>query len=144
MVIAGNPNGRQSGGDGLQTTNFESGSGFDQANAVALDNGNILVVGTTADNQFGLVRYTDDPGQTDDGNPDTNFGSGGMVTTTFAAGNASATAVAVDPNNSTIVVAGTVLAGNGDTEVALARYNDANGSLDTHVPHPLAEVNLDT
>ena len=39
--------------------------------------------------------------------------------------------MAVDPNNGAIVVAGTVLAANGDTEVALARYNDADGSSDT-------------
>ena len=29
------------------------------------------------------------------------------------------------------MVAGVVVAGNGDNEVALARYNDADGSLDT-------------
>ncbi len=127
-----NPNwATQVGSDGQQTTNFEGGDGFDQATAETLDNGNILVVGTTADNQFGLVRYSDDPGQSDDGNLDTSFGTGGLATTTFSAGNASATAVAVDPNNSTIVVAGVVIAGNGDNEVALARYNDADGSLDT-------------
>ena len=64
----------QAGGEGQQTTNFEDGGGFDQAGAVALDNGNILVAGTTGDGQFGLVRYTDDPGQTDDGELDTTFG----------------------------------------------------------------------
>jgi uncharacterized delta-60 repeat protein/RHS repeat-associated protein len=118
-------------GDGQQTTNFESGSGFDQATAVALDNGNILVVGITGTGTFGLVRYIDDPGGSDDGQPDTSFGSGGLVTTTFSAGNASASAVAVDSTNGKIVVAGVVVDGSGHNEVALARYNDSDGSLDT-------------
>ena len=127
-----NPNwATQNGGNGQQTTNFENGNGFDSASAITLDDGNILVVGTTAGGQFGLVRYTDDPGQPDDGDLDTTFGNGGLVTTTFADGNATASAVAVDQSNGTIVVAGTVVAGNGDTEVALARYNDADGSPDT-------------
>ena len=71
------------------------------------------------------------PGSPNDGQPDTSFGSGGLVTTTFALGNASASAVAVDQANATMVVAGTVVDGNGDNEVALARYNDADGSPDT-------------
>jgi uncharacterized delta-60 repeat protein len=125
----------QNGTIGQQTTNFEGDSGFDQAAAVTLDaDGNILVVGTTA-NQFGLVRYSDDPGQADDGNLDTSFGGApsgsGLVTTAFAAGNAMADAVAVDPNTGAIVVAGVVAGANGDTELALARYNDADGSPDT-------------
>ena len=73
-----------------------------------------------------------DPGQTDDGNLDPNFGSGGMVTTAFADGNATATAVAMDSGDACIVVAGVVVASNGDKEVALARYNDADGSLDSN------------
>lgn len=127
----GNPHWSQAGANGQQTTNFESGNGFDQAAAVTSDDGNILVVGTTANGQFGLVRYMDDPGQADDGNPDTSFGTNGMVTTTFSIGNASASAVVVDSSHATIVVAGTVVDSNGDNEVALARYNDADGSLDT-------------
>ena len=85
----------QIGSVGQQTTNFESNTGFDQGSAVALDNGNILVAGTTGSGQFGLVRYVVDPGQSDDGNPDPNFGTSGLVTTTFSVGNATATAVAV-------------------------------------------------
>jgi uncharacterized delta-60 repeat protein/RHS repeat-associated protein len=127
----GNPNWASDGNSGQQTTNFESGSGFDQAAAVASDDGNILVVGTTGSGQFGLVRYIDDPSSTNDGNTDTSFGASGLVTTTFSIGNATAAAVAVDSTNDTIVAAGTVLDGSGHNEVALARYNDADGSLDT-------------
>ena len=97
---------------------------------MTLDNGNILVAGTTGNGQFGLARYVVDPGQSDDGNPDPNFGSGGEVTTAFADGNATATAVAMDSADACIVVAGVVVASNGDNEVAIARYNDADGSLD--------------
>ena len=54
----------QIGGEGQQTTNFEGGSGFDQAAAETLDDGNILVAGTHRERvSFGLVRYIDDPGQ---------------------------------------------------------------------------------
>ncbi len=127
----GNPNWASNGNNGEQTTNFESGSGFDSAAAVASDDGNILVAGTTAGGQFGLVRYIDQPSDSSDGNSDTSFGDNGLVTTAFSAGNATASALAVDPSHSTIVVAGTVLAASGDTEVALARYNDADGSPDT-------------
>ena len=98
---------------------------------MALDNGNILVVGTTGDGQFGLVRYLDQPSSQDDGELDTTFGTDGLVTTTFAAGNASVRAVAVDGTNDMIVVAGVVVDGNGHNELALARYNEDDGSLDT-------------
>ena len=119
------------GNGGQTTTNFESTPGWDQANAIALDNGNIVVAGTTGDGKFGLVRYYDQPGSPNDGEPDTSFGTSGLVTTAFTAGNASASALAVDGNVNTIVVAGIVLDGSGHNEVALARYNDADGSLDT-------------
>ena len=76
----------QIGDFGQQTTNFENNTGLDQAAAVALDNGNILAVGTTANGQFGLARYVVDPGQSDDGNPDPNFGTNGQVTTMFSLG----------------------------------------------------------
>ncbi len=134
-----------SGPMGLQTTNFDNGNGFDQAAAVAMDNGNILVAGTTAAGQFGLVRYLDQVSNpSNDGQPDTAFGDGGLVTTTFADGSATATAMVADSRNHTIVVAGQVAAGNGDTEVALARYNDTDGSLDTTFgPNSDGTVTLD-
>ena len=134
-----------SGPMGLQTTNFDNGNGFDQAAAVAMDNGNILVAGTTAAGQFGLVRYLDQVSNpSNDGQPDTAFGDGGLVTTTFADGSATATAMVADSRNHTIVVAGQVAASNGDTEVALARYNDTDGSLDTTFgPNSDGTVTLD-
>ena len=120
----------QIGNQGQQVTNFENPAGYDHGSAVTLDNGNILVAGTTGNGQFGLARYVVDPGQSDDGNLDPNFGSSGVVTTTFAAGNATATAVAMDSADACIVVAGVVVDSNGHNEVAIARYNDADGSLD--------------
>ena len=53
------------------------------------------------------------------------------MTTAFTAGNAAAKAVAVDLTNGTIVVAGVVVDGNGHNELALARYTETDGSLDT-------------
>ena len=78
-----------------------------------------------------MARYVDEPGQFGDGGPDLTFGTAGQVTTAFGNGSATATAVAVD-SNAGIVVAGVVVDGNGHNEVALARYNDADGSLDTN------------
>ena len=119
----------QLGDLGQQTTNFEGDDGFDQATAETLDNGNILLVGTTANGQFGLVRYLE-PGSENNGELDTSFGNGGLVTTTFAAGTAVASAVAVDQSNSTIMVACVVNTSTGN-ELVLAHYHDGDGSLDT-------------
>ena len=57
---------------------------------------------------------------------DESFGSGGIVTTTFASGSAQGRAVALQPDGR-IVVAGH--AGGGNSDLALARY-DASGKLD--------------
>ena len=122
----------QIGNVGQQTTNFEDNAGYDSAAGVALDNGNILVAGTTDSGEFGLARYVVDPGQSDDGNPDLTFGTNGQVATTFSLGPATANAVAVDAANGTIIVAGTVLDSYENNEVALACYNDTDGSLDTN------------
>ena len=120
----------QSGPIGKQVTNFEGNTGFDQGNAVTLDNGNILMAGTTDGGQFGFVRYVVDPGQSDDGNPDTTFGDSGLVTTPFPPAmlrpapwpSMAPTATSLWP------------ARRGRQrayEVALARYHEADGSLDT-------------
>jgi uncharacterized delta-60 repeat protein len=75
---------------------------------------------------FALARYRSD------GNPDTSFGNGGALTTSFGGNFAAASAVMVQPDGK-IVVAGTVdfnpdVPGSG-LDFALARYN-ANGTLD--------------
>ena len=75
---------------------------------------------------FALARYRSD------GNPDTSFGNGGTLTTSFGGNFAAASAVMVQPDGK-IVVAGTVdfnpdVPGSG-LDFALARYN-ANGTLD--------------
>lgn len=75
---------------------------------------------------FALARYTSD------GRPDTGFGNGGSVTTSFGGTFAVASAIMVQPDGK-IVVAGTAdfnprVPGSG-LDFALARYT-ANGSLD--------------
>ncbi len=75
---------------------------------------------------FALARYRSD------GNPDTSFGNGGSLTTSFGGNFAAASAVMLQPDGK-IVVAGTVdfnpdVPGSG-LDFALARYN-ANGTLD--------------
>src|SRR5262249_47844139 len=73
-----------------------------------------------------LARYRSD------GSPDTSFGSGGSLTTSFGGNFAAASAVMIQPDGK-IVVAGTVdfnpdVPGSG-LDFALARYN-ASGTLD--------------
>jgi uncharacterized delta-60 repeat protein len=60
---------------------------------------------------------------------DSNFGSGGIVTTSFGPTSAFGTSVVIQPNGK-IVVAGSKYNNNGQIVFALARYNP-NGSLDT-------------
>ena len=75
---------------------------------------------------FALARYRSD------GSPDTSFGNGGALTTSFGGNFAAASAVMVQPDGK-IVVAGTVdfnpdVPGSG-LDFALARYNPS-GTLD--------------
>ena len=100
---------------------------------VTANGGKILAVGTTGNGQFALARYVDEPGQSATEAPICILGLPDKVTTAFGNGNATATAVAMDCKDGYIVVAGIVVDGNGHNEVALARYNDADGSLDTNL-----------
>jgi uncharacterized delta-60 repeat protein len=100
------------------------GSGFDVANALALQpDGKIVAAGssvnTGAYSVFGLVRYNPN------GSLDTSFGSGGKVWTEFTPYGDGASALALQPDGK-IVAAGT----SSGRNFALARYNP-NGSLDT-------------
>ncbi|HET6771374.1 MAG TPA: delta-60 repeat domain-containing protein [Actinomycetota bacterium] len=111
-------------GDGKVTTDFAGNP--DNAFAVALQGdgkivaaGETLVSGTT---DFALARYNTD------GSLDTTFGGDGKVTTDFAAGGDSASAVAIQGDGKIVAAGFAIVSGNND--FALARYN-TDGSLDT-------------
>ena len=108
-------------GDGKATTPV--GNTSDAAYDVAIQaDGKIVAAGyarvTLFDSDYALVRYNAD------GSLDTNFGSGGKVTTSFAANSSEvAYSVAIQAN-------GKIIAACGDSgDFALVRYNQ-NGSLD--------------
>jgi uncharacterized delta-60 repeat protein len=118
--------------NGKITTDFFRN--VDSISAVAIQpDGGIIVAGFAQlggnggnPRVFALARYRSD------GNPDTSFGNGGALTTSFGGNFAAASAVMVQPDGK-IVVAGTVdfnpdLPTSG-LDFALARYN-ANGTLD--------------
>jgi len=119
------------GTQGIVTTPIPSSTGSG-AQAVAVSGTNIVVAGRSMmGGKFviALAQYTSS------GAPDPTFGSGtgtstGIVTKQIASGDTDAAALAVQPADSKIVVAG--LAGNAATQmwnVALLRYN-ADGTPD--------------
>ncbi len=118
--------------NGKITTDFFRN--VDSINAIAIQpDGKIIVAGFAQlpgaggnPRVFALARYRSD------GNPDTSFGNGGSLTTSFGGNFAAASAIMLQPDGK-IVVAGTVdfnpdLPGSG-LDFALARYNPS-GSLD--------------
>lgn len=101
----------------------------DQANAITIDANHLIVVaGSSSDSNnisaFALARYNSD------GSPDTTFGSGGEVMTTFSGNGDSANGVAIDGTGK-IVAAGVSAGVNTGNDFALARYN-SDGTLDTN------------
>ena len=111
------------------------GASGSSGTAVFLDpNGKIDVAGSTSltntDTDFAVLRYNAD------GNPDTTFGTGGAVTTSFpkaAAGYGSHAYAAAGYPDGRILAAGNVWTWNyglGDYDFALARYT-ASGGLDS-------------
>ena len=117
------------GNGGKVATDFDSG--YDRANAVAVQSdGKIVVAGHShngSDNDFALARYTAT------GQLDAAFGNGGKVTTPIGKSNDHGYAVAVQPGGK-IVVAGYSHNGS-DYDFALARYTRA-GSLDPSFGSP--------
>ena len=101
----------------------------DSANAVAIQtDGKIVAVGTafttaTLGYDFALVRYNED------GSLDTNFGTGGKVTTDLGGSLDSANAMAIQSDGK-IIAAGRNYDSTGAGGLALVRYN-TNGTLDT-------------
>jgi uncharacterized delta-60 repeat protein len=96
-----------------------SASGQDAANAVAVTPaGQIIVAGserTTSSISFGVERLNAS------GMPDTSFGDGGGVTTSFE-GDDVAEAVVVQPNGDIVAAGFSEDDSTGDVDVALARY----------------------
>ncbi|HZO30787.1 MAG TPA: hypothetical protein VFH48_32870 [Chloroflexota bacterium] len=107
-------------GDGKVITPVSS-TVYDAARAVAVQqDGKIVAAGYVRIGnyeQFALVRYLTD------GQLDPAFGNGGIVTTSFGAGAATAEGIAIQPNGRIVLV------GRFKNDVALARYLD-NGQLD--------------
>jgi uncharacterized delta-60 repeat protein len=111
-------------GDGIVTTDIAGRA--DQANAVVLDDGKILVAGSTftspIDEDFALARYNMD------GTLDHTFGGGdGIVTTNLGTESDQANALAVAPDG-TIVVAGAA-----GEDLGLARYMSSGELIGTTV-----------
>ena len=106
-------------GDGKETTDL---GGWEHGRAVAIQNGKIVVAGTSlhgADGNFALARYNPD------GSLDTSFSGDGIQTSDFGVRH-DAHAVAIQADGK-IVVAG--VSDSDDGNFALARYND-DGTLD--------------
>lgn len=114
--------------DGRLTTTF--GSMTATATSVAIQpDGKIVVAGNSNNgggtNVIALARYH--PW----GALDTTFSGNGKVTISIgSSGNSGAHAVAIQPSNGKVVVAGYALSGSGHPVFAVARF-DANGVLDT-------------
>jgi uncharacterized delta-60 repeat protein len=116
-------------GDGRQLTSFPGTVGTDQAYAVAIENGKVVVAGYTDQGtgpgpyKFAVARFTSN------GSLDHTFSGDGRVITRFpgTVGNDFAAGVAIE--NGKIVVAGRSEQAGGVDKFAVARYNP-NGSLD--------------
>jgi uncharacterized delta-60 repeat protein len=110
---------------GLVTTDF-SGSA-NEASAV-LASGSVLTAGTVFNGatgqDFELAKFLPD------GNLDTSFGNGGIVTTDFFGSDDDAHAMTVLSNGQILVAGDAFNPATGSFDFALAKYN-ANGTLDT-------------
>jgi uncharacterized delta-60 repeat protein len=120
-------------GDGKVLTNFSS-SGYDEAYALALQpNGKIMVAGysvnASSSFDFAVARYLSN------GNLDATFSGDGKMRTDFGSGSAdSSQALAIQPRDGRLVVAGYSDA-SGTSAFALARYHaiTCNGVVATRV-----------
>ncbi len=113
-------------GTGGKLTTQISGNSNDEAYAVAiLSDGKIVAVGRSfngANYDFAIVKYNTN------GSLDTNFGTGGKVTTNIN-NNDNALAVSIQSDNK-IVVGGHSIGSNEEGDFTITRYK-TDGSLDT-------------
>lgn len=130
-------------GDGTVTTNTSSVGDDDRANGAAIQpDGKIVLVGYTQNtagtnkpHSFALVRYLPN------GSLDNSIGNGGIVTTdvgNFPSALDQASAVAIQPADAKIVVAGQANNVRTSLDFALARY----GGGDTTPPTIVCPANL--
>ena len=114
-------------GDGMVTLSFTT-PGNDVGSGIAVQaDGKIVVVGTSnsgsGNSDFAVARFNDD------GSLDPSFDGDGLVTLSFTTpGNDVGLGIAVQADGK-IVVVGTSNSGSGDSDFAVARFND-DGSLD--------------
>jgi uncharacterized delta-60 repeat protein len=110
---------------GMVTTDIAGGA--DDALGVALQSdGKIIVVGTArvgSNDDFAIVRYDTS------GIVDTAFGTLGKVTTDFGGARDRAFGVAIQSNDSIVVVGDAIMPAPANTDFAVARYT-ANGAPD--------------
>ena len=116
------------GFEGEVTTKF--GGGFDEIFDIAITHdGKIVAVGDATLNgfsDFAVARYTED------GQPDTSFGSGdGMVTTDFAGDDDYARGVAIASDGRIVVVGSQDSPTTGRPRVALAIYESDGSPIST-------------
>jgi uncharacterized delta-60 repeat protein len=120
---AGNPDGTFDG-DGKRTVDL---GGIDTAEGVAIGGADKVVVAGTSASLFALARLNAD-GSLDtnaDADPGTHFDTDGIVTTDVGTGSDVANDVAIQGDGKVLA------AGNSGVNFGLARYNSADGSLDT-------------
>lgn len=107
---------------GLGTTNDAAFALSVQADGKLVSAGLAGVTATPFVNDFGVVRHNSD------GSLDSGFGSNGSVTTAIGSADDQARALAIQPNDGKIIVAGSAMIG-GNWDIALVRYLP-NGALD--------------
>ncbi|MBF0094465.1 MAG: DUF4347 domain-containing protein, partial [Alphaproteobacteria bacterium] len=115
------------------------GSGNDVIRAMVVDgSGRIVVSGYASngsDNDFVVARYTSA------GVLDASFGTGGKITTRIGTGADEAYAMKLQSDGKILIVGSTVN-NNGNTDIALARY-DSDGQVDRAFGHRLTTINED-
>src|SRR5262249_3494808 len=116
------------GGTGQVVTDFAGADDSVQALLIQPDT-KIVAVGRAgfANNgaNFGLARYN-----ASDGSLDTGFGVGSLVSTSFGVGSFNQAFAAARQSTGNIVAVGQAVAGSA-ADFGVARYNTADGSLDT-------------
>ena len=117
----------QFGTGGKTTISF--GSGNSVARAISIQsNGYIVVAGsyqTPVQTNFAVARLTNT------GQPDASFGSGGKTQTSIVPGFNTAYAMAIQPNDGKIILAGVSFDTLNNGDFALVRYNP-NGTIDPY------------